>query len=162
MEQVLPKWEREYNFVAWFIDVLSMSCDLMFWASSILFLQNYWGCVVAVIFMIVFYYPAVSLLTFFFFFTCFCGLPVNYVFQWNIGLSTETVLTSQMLNLCNLFRYSHVSVLLTNTWNYSCCWHCLIFKEWDLVENMQGVLEYQTRYYLFLLSQLPNNSLWRK
>lgn len=30
-----------YNFVACFLDILSMSCDLMFWASRILFLQNY-------------------------------------------------------------------------------------------------------------------------
>ena len=28
------------------------------------------------------------------------------------------------------------------------------FKEWDLVENFQGVLEYQTRYAFFKL--IPN------
>lgn len=79
--------------------------------------------------------------------------------KWNVGLSTEMVLTFQMLNPCSLFRYSRINMLLTDIWNYLCYWHYSIFKEWDLVENLQGVLEYQTRYYLFLFSKLPNHSL---
>jgi len=58
-------------------------------------------------------------------------------------------LTSQMLKVCKLFRYRFILVVaqlslnsiiyLTDSSGFYC------FKEWDLVENLNGVLEFQTR-----------------
>ena len=58
-------------------------------------------------------------------------------------------LTSQMLKICKLFRYCFILVLCELSINSTIeligngYFYC--FKEWDLVENLNGLLEFQTR-----------------